>query len=34
MNYVDNKVKLKVEDVVNLLTTKGVGIFKPEAIST
>ena len=33
-NYVDNKVKIKVEDVVNMLTTKGVGMIKPEAIST
>ena len=33
-NYADNKVKIKVEDVVNLLTTKGVGIVKPEALST
>ena len=23
-NYADNKVKIKVEDVVNILTTKGV----------
>ena len=23
-NYVDNKVKIKVEDIVNLLTTEGV----------
>ena len=33
-NYADNKVKIKVEDVVNLLTTKGVGMVKPEALST
>ena len=33
-NYADNKVKIKVEDVVNLLTTKGVGTIKPEALST
>ena len=33
-NYVDNKVQIKVEDVVNLLTTKGVGMVKPKAIST
>ena len=33
-NYVDNKVKIKVEYVVNLLTTKGVGMVKPEEIST
>ena len=32
-NYVDNKVKIKVEDVVNLLTIKGVGMVKSEAIS-
>ena len=32
-NYVDNKVKIKVEDIVNLLTTKGVGMVKPQAIS-
>ena len=34
MNYANNKVKIKVEDVVNLLTTKGVGMVKPEAINT
>ena len=33
-NYADNKVKIKVEDVVNLLTTKGVGMVKPEALNT
>ena len=33
-NYEDNKVKIKVEDVVNLLTTKRVGMVKPEALST
>ena len=33
-NYADNKVKIKVEDVVNLLTTKGVGMVKLEALST
>ena len=33
-NYADNKVKVKVEDVVNLLTTKGIGMVKPEALST
>ena len=33
-NYADNKVKIKVDDVVNLLTTKGVGIVKLEALST
>ena len=33
-NYADNKVKIKVEDVVNFLTTKGVGMVKPEALST
>ena len=33
-NNADNKVKIKVEDVVNLLTTKGVGMVKPEALST
>ena len=33
-NYADNKVKIKVEAVVNLLTTKGVGMVKPEALST
>ena len=33
-NYTDNKVKIKVEDVVNLLTTKGVGMIKSEALST
>ena len=27
-NYADNKVKIKVEDVVNLLITKGVGMLK------
>ena len=32
-NYADNKVKIKVEDVVNLLTTKGVGMIKPKALS-
>ena len=32
-NYADDKVKIKVEDVVNLLTTKGVGMVKPEALS-
>ena len=32
-NYADNKVKIKVEDMVNLLTTKGVGMVKPQAIS-
>ena len=34
INYVDNKVKMKVKDVVNLLTTKGVGMVKLEAMST
>ena len=29
-NYSGNKVKIKVEDVVNLLTTKGVGMVKLE----
>ena len=33
-NYADNKVKIKVEDVVNLLTNKGVGMVKPETLST
>ena len=33
-NYANNKVKIKVEDVVNLLTAKGVGMVKPEAINT
>ena len=33
-NYADNKVKVKVEDVANLLTTKGVGMVKPETLST
>ena len=33
-NYADNKVKIKVEDIVNLLTTKGVRIVKPQAISS
>ena len=33
-NYADNKVKIKVENVVNLLTTKGVGMIKPEALNT
>ena len=33
-NCVDNKVKINVEDVVNLLTTKGVGMVKPKALST
>ena len=33
-NYGDNNVKIQVEDVVNLLTTKGVGIVKPETLST
>ena len=33
-NYADNNVRIKVEDVVNLLTTKGVGMVKVEAIST
>ena len=32
-NYADNKVKIKVEDVVDLLTTKGVGMVKLEALS-
>ena len=32
-NYADNKVKIKIEDIVNLLTTKGVGMVKPQAIS-
>ena len=32
-NYADNKVRIKVEDVVNLLRTKGVGMIKPETIS-
>ena len=32
-NYADNKVKIKVEDIVNLLTTKGVGMVKPQALS-
>ena len=33
-NYAYDKVKVKVEDIVNLLTTKGVGMVKPQAIST
>ena len=33
-NNADTKVKIKVEDVVNLLTTKGVGMVKPKALST
>ena len=33
-NYTDNKVKIKIEDIVNLLTTKGVGMVKPQVIST
>ena len=32
-NYADNKVKIKVKDIVNLLTIKGVGMVKPQAIS-
>ena len=32
--YADNKVKIKIEDVVNLLTTKGVEMVKPDALST
>ena len=28
-NYADNKVKIEVEDVINLLATKGVGMVKP-----
>ena len=32
-NYADNKVKIKVEDIVNLLTTKGARMVKPQAIS-
>ena len=32
-NYEDNKAKIKVEDIINLLTTKGVGMVKPQAIS-
>ena len=31
--YADNKVIIKVEDVVNLLTIKGAGMVKPEALS-
>ena len=34
MNYSDNKVKIKVEDIVNILAIKGVGMVKPKAIST
>ena len=30
-NYANNKVKIKVEDVVNILTTKGVEMVKQEA---
>ena len=33
-NHANNKVKIKVEDVVNLLTTKGLGMVKPKALST
>ena len=32
-NYADNKVKIKIEDIVNLLTTKRVGMVKPQTIS-
>ena len=32
-NYANNKVKIKVEDVVNLLSTKGVEMVKPKALS-
>ena len=32
--FVNNKVKIIVEDVVNLLTTKGVQMVKQEALST
>ena len=31
-NYANNKVKIKVEDIVNLLTTKGAGVVKPQAV--
>ena len=32
--FINNKVKIIVEDVVNLLTTKGVQMVKQEALST